>query len=114
MNPEHIRRLIKTAKRSFCNQKVAALGLSRRGDFVAACSNSVRYIFKGGGIHAEMKLMRKHGTSIRTIILCRVNVTGELLPIHPCAVCSKVAKDLGIKIISVYDEDKLDLMRNDA
>lgn len=89
--------LIRKAKKSICHIKVAALGINKRGEVVGCCYNSPKFSVKGGGIHAEAKLIRKYGPQIRTIIICRVS-NSNLRPIHPCAACAKLAKEFGIEI----------------
>jgi len=110
MKPEVTKRLVKKALTSRCNQKVAAIALSKKGDYIGSAVNSIRMLQMGGGKHAERELMKRF-TGIKTIILGRVNKSGELLPIHPCSVCSEISKSLGITIISVWNENKFDLVR---
>ena len=35
------------------------------------------------------------------IIICRVDKTGNLLPIEPCSCCQDIADKLGIELVSV-------------
>ena len=56
---------------------------------------------KGKGLHAEMALMKKYGARIKTIIICRVGNSGNLLPIDPCSACAELAGKLGITIVSI-------------
>ena len=93
----------KKAQQSICKFKVSAIGLNAKGEVVAKAINRPRFSHKGGGIHAEMSVMkfaRKKG--IKTILICRVSTcNGELLPIDPCPRCAATAKKLGIKIVSI-------------
>lgn len=111
MKKEVVNRLAKKALTSRCNQKVAAIALSRKGDYIGSASNSRRFVKFGGGIHAERRLMERF-SGIKTIIIGRVNKSGELLPIHACKVCSDIAQRMGINIISVFNEKKLALVKN--
>lgn len=95
-------RLLRKAAKSSCEYRIAALALNKKSEVVARATNLRRFYRKGGGLHAEMRLMalaRKRG--IKTIIICRVGKSGMLLPIDPCPMCSKKAKELGIKIITM-------------
>jgi cytidine deaminase len=93
---------LKKASRSHCAYKICAIGLNKKGEVVSKTTNIHRFSRKGGGVHAEMRIMsaaRKKG--VKTILIARVGKSGIQLPIHPCRVCADKAKDLGIKIISL-------------
>ena len=96
-------RVIKKASQSTCRYKIGAIGLNAKGELVGTSINKPRFSRYGGGIHSEMGLMKQYGKKLKTIIICRVNNNGNLLPIKPCKVCSKKAKDLGIKIYSIME-----------
>ena len=95
-----IQRGIKKAKASPCRYKICAVGVCADLGLVFK-TNTPRFPRKGGGNHAEMRLMKQYGSKLRAIILLRVNRGGELLPIDPCEVCSAKAKELGITITPV-------------
>jgi hypothetical protein len=99
--------LIKKAKqialKSNCNYRISALGLNKKGELINSAFNKHRFMHNGGGIHAEMLLMKKSGPKLKTIIICRVNKSGNLLSISPCEVCATKAKELGIKIITIME-----------
>ena len=97
--------MIKKAKKSTCRYKVSALGLTSKGEIIGLKNNSPRFSREGGSVHAEMALMRQYGENIKTIYICRVNGKGELLPIKPCKVCKRKAKELGIKILTFINMD---------
>lgn len=101
MAPEIIRRAIKKASQSICKHSVSAMGFDKKGRFLGSDFNRPRFSRLHGGLHAERNLMSQYGSNLKTIIICRVNNTGEILPIDPCANCLKIAKKLGIKITSV-------------
>jgi deoxycytidylate deaminase len=98
--------LIKAKRRalkSSCRYKISALGFNSRGELIYSSFNKPRFKRYGGGVHAEMNVMLKAGPSLKTIILCRVNNYGKLLPIDPCSVCKRKSEELGIKIITIND-----------
>lgn len=90
---------VKKAQQSKCRHRVSAIALDRAGKVLATAHNRHRLMTKGGGIHAEQMLFGIHG--VKTILICRVNKNGKLLPIDPCKKCKKIAKKLNIKIKSV-------------
>lgn len=93
---------IKRANKSKCKHKVSAIGLNEKGEVVGWSFNAPRFSRIGGGLHAEMRLMSRV-KGLKTIIICRTNIYGELKPIHPCNACLEKANDLGIKIVSIND-----------
>lgn len=96
-------RLIKKALSSPCRFKVSSIGFDASGDVIALKTNLPRFMHKGGGIHAEMALMRQYGGVLKSIVIIRVGSNGNLLPITPCATCLAKAKELGIKISSIKE-----------
>jgi len=102
-----VSRAVAKASQSKCNAKIAALGFNSRGQCVAKSFNQKRFLRKGGGLHAEMILMREsRRKGIVTILICRVGKSGDLLPVDPCLTCAQKAEELGIKIFTVpVDED---------
>lgn len=96
-----IQRTIKKAGQSICNHKISALGIDAQGNFLAIGVNKKRLNHKGGGIHAEIDCIRKAGPRLRTIVLCRVNRSGEVLPIDPCEHCQKILDKKGLKIVTI-------------
>jgi deoxycytidylate deaminase len=99
-------RAINKALQSPCEQRISALGFNRRGELVSTASNTLRFSRKGGGIHAEATIMREaKRKGITTILICRTNASRGLLPIEPCEHCAKLAKKLGIKIVSILELD---------
>ena len=99
------------AERSPCTYRVSAIAFDRKGDVVGHAANShspnwnvVEKTTKGRpgtGLHAERRLMSRYGRTISTIAICRIGRGGDLLPIEPCAICEKVARKLGIKIVPI-------------
>lgn len=92
-------RALRKANSSMCRIKIAAISVWK-GRIVYA-SNRPRYMRKGGGVHAEMALMRRYGKAISEILILRTNKSGHLLPIEPCEVCARKARELGIKIKTI-------------
>jgi len=94
-------RAIRKAGQSSCTHKISAIGLDKHGNYLDSAVNGRRMFHRGGGIHAEMALIRKAGPKLRTVILCRVNESGECLPIHPCNACQKLIDKLGLKVVTI-------------
>ena len=94
---DHIlRRAIHKAGRSPCHFKIAAIGLDKNGRYLGMAFNYPRFSRLGGGVHAEVHLLAKYGLRVRTIIICRTNKTGGILPIHPCVTCERLLGKLRI------------------
>ena len=100
MKASLIQTAIKKAKQSSCRFKVSAIGLDKNGKFLGAAYNRHRMSKKGGGIHAEIALLNKT-KDVKTIILCRVGRSGDLLPIHPCKTCQRVLDKMNIKVYTI-------------
>jgi hypothetical protein len=102
MNSFYVKLAVKKAQQSCCTHKISALGFNSKGECVAKAINKHRFNWKGGGIHAERRIMEQHRQKgIKTILICRVGNSGSILPIDPCPSCAKTAQELGIKIITV-------------
>ena len=105
---DNIEKMIKKAKKSSCKYFISALGINFKDEIIGLKSNRPRFSKYGGSIHAEMALMSKYGKRLKTIYIVRVNPKGKILPIDPCKVCQKKADELGIKIMSVSQDDQND------
>lgn len=101
MGNRSIQVLVKKAQQSICKYKVAAMGFNHRGNCLGSMSNAPRFSREGGSLHAELRLMRRYRSQLKTILIVRTNNKGELKPIEPCRVCAAVAEILGIKIRSI-------------
>jgi deoxycytidylate deaminase len=97
---------IRKARSSKCTYRVSAIGLDKKGNILGVTRNGFRISRKGGGIHAEMALIARYGENIETILICRTNDRGDMLPIDPCVNCQKVAEKHGIKIVSLFNEKR--------
>ena len=97
-DPEIYRLLTRKASKSICHYRIAALGINKRGEILACTFNKPRFNRKGGGIHAEMQLMRQYKSNLKIIYILRVGEGGALLPIHPCEMCQEKADELNIEI----------------
>ena len=95
---------------SACTYKVSAIALDKKGCVLGHMTNkhSVWNVIEkdghgraGTARHSERLLMQRYQGVVKTIILCRVGRSGELRPIDPCPVCSKIAAKLGVKIVSI-------------
>lgn len=91
----------KTADKSSCRYRVSAIGLNRYGKIIATAYNRPRLNRLGGGLHAELEVIRKGGPAVCSIILCRIGNAGKLRIIHPCEFCSRIVSKLGIKIYTL-------------
>ncbi len=91
------------ARQSKCRYKISAIGLDKRSRILGTAMNKLRLKKRGGGLHAEIALIRKYGPRLKSIIICRTNKRGWLLDIQPCKACEQVAKKRNIKIYSVKD-----------
>jgi hypothetical protein len=65
LHHNHINIAIKKAATSSCRYKISALGFNKRGELVATATNRPRFYRHGGGIHAEMALMKEHPKSLK-------------------------------------------------
>jgi hypothetical protein len=102
---EYVRQAIRKALQSPCQHKVCAVAFDRKGDLLGFTSNTPFIANrKGGGIHAEAKAIRIWKDRIREILICRANISGQLLPIHPCKNCLKRAGKYGIVIRTIEDK----------
>ena len=105
ISPRIVDKLISKAEQACSTYKISAMAFNRKGELLGSATNGFRTEHltpaRGTGSHAERKLMARYGDNIKTIIICRIGKTGDLLPINPCAVCQKIADKMGIKIISV-------------
>jgi tRNA(Arg) A34 adenosine deaminase TadA len=92
---------LKKASQSSCRFKVSAIGFNRKGDLIGTAVNQHRISKPGCSIHAEIALIKKMGRNLSTIIICRTNKTGGILPIHPCKTCANIASRYGIVIKTI-------------
>lgn len=96
---------IKNTKMCTPAYRIAAAGFTKRGNLLGIMVNSwrdLKTIRRGTGRHAEAALMKRFGQKLDTIYILRVGKVGDILPIHPCESCSKMAKKIGIKIIPLH------------
>jgi hypothetical protein len=87
--------------------KICAIAFSKRNNLLGIEMNGHRpfeSVRRGGGDHAETKLIKKFGRRIDRIYIMRVGKTCDALPIHACENCSKVADKYGIKIIPLHEQ----------
>lgn len=96
MSDSFIQIALNKAKRTPCHYKVCAIGFNRRGEYLGMMTNRPRFNRHGGGEHAEIRLIRRYGSRVRSILLVRSTNTGKLSSIDPCPVCAKIMSDLGI------------------
>ena len=100
---------IKKALQSPCRHRICAISFDRKGNLLGFTANTPGYFSsKGAGIHAEQKAIQIWKTRIKTILMCRANKSGQLLPIHPCEKCSKLSKKYGITIRTIEDKRRFE------
>ena len=92
---------IKKAAQSNCRYRISAIGISKEGKIVGSSTNRQRFCKLHGGLHAERLLIAKYSKQLKTIIICRIGNSGNILPIKPCIKCQELANKFGIKIISI-------------
>lgn len=97
----HLKRAIKKASQSQCHHKVSAIGFDKNGKVLGSTFNRCRFSRYQGGEHAEALLIRRYRSHLKTILICRVNKNGGLLPIEPCNACSNLARKMGIQIKTI-------------
>lgn len=76
--------------------RVVAVGVDRRGRFIAISTNSP--LFAHRSRHAEETLMHKAPRSLAKVLIARVGKRGNWLPIDPCERCMAMASKRGIVI----------------
>jgi len=96
---------ISKAAKNVCHYKICAIGFNRRGEYLGMVTNRPRFNSKGGGVHAEIQLLRKFGKRVRSILLLRTTKGGKLIRIDPCPTCAKILNGLGIVCRTVLDKD---------
>lgn len=105
INPSLLRSLSKKAWQSPSTYRISGVAISKHGNILGWASNGYRkeYVEPGkySGEHCEMRLIKRYGSRISTIIIMRIGSGGNILPIDPCEKCAKVAEKMGIKITSV-------------
>jgi hypothetical protein len=109
-NPSLITLMKNKASRSPSKIKISAIAFDNKGDILGTVTNSFNnweIPRKSTGKHAERTLIARYGELIKTILICRVGLGGNILPIDPCPTCQKVAKKYGIKIVSVLPGNEL-------
>lgn len=100
---------IKRASKSMCRYRISAIGLNKKGEVIGSAFNKPRFDKLHGGLHAEVNLIRRYQSQLKTIIICRVNAKGKVLPIHPCVKCKELADKLKIEIKSISEDGNVEL-----
>jgi hypothetical protein len=79
-----------------CRYRVVAAGIDSNGQIISIRTNTPH--LPNRGRHAEERVIFSSPKSLERILILRVNVRGELLPIDPCLICQKLAENRGIQI----------------
>lgn len=101
MTPEVLALAIRTAHRSYCRFRVSAIAFDKHGKIISTAANQPRFDKKHGGIHAEMIALRKGGSRVTSMVVCRVGHSGILRPIHVCPNCQKILDKNRVKVFTV-------------
>jgi len=75
---------------------VVARRIDNRNRIISIATNAPRFINRG--LHAEERIIHCSPRSLRRIMLLRVGSKGNLLIIHPCDKCQRLADKRGVKI----------------
>lgn len=105
-NPAIIERLRKKCFQSPSQYRIACVALNKKGEVLGYTTNKFRkdHIkpLIGSGLHAEAYSMaRYYPFGLKTLVIMRIGLSGNILPIDPCEDCQKMAKKLGVTIQSV-------------
>lgn len=84
-----------------CRYRVIAAGIDNRSRIISIATNRPR--LKTRGLHAEERLIYCSPKSLSRILIIRINRRGDLLPIHACRLCQKLADRRGIQIESMRE-----------
>lgn len=82
-----------------CRFRVVAAGIDYRNRIISIASNRPR--LETRGLHAEERVIFTSPKTLTRILILRVGARGDLLPIDPCRMCAKLARDRGIEIVSI-------------
>lgn len=105
-NPVIKNLLRQKAKQSISSYRISAIALDKKGDILGKAINRISKFRSENtaefrGVHAERTLIERYGKAIKTIIIMRIGLGGEIRPIDPCRVCKSIADKMRIKIVSV-------------
>ena len=105
-NPAIIERLRKKCFQSPSQYRIACVALNKKGEVLGYTTNKFRNDrikpLIGSGLHAEAYGMaRYYPLGLKTLVIMRIGLSGNILPIDPCEDCQKMAKKLGVTIQSV-------------
>jgi hypothetical protein len=105
VNPTLIKHLVSKASQSLSCYRLSGVAISKKGEILGFARNGFRRdnipSGKYSGKHVEQALIERYGTNIKSIIIMRIGNGGDILPIHPCPKCAKLAEKYGIKIYPV-------------
>lgn len=93
-------------RHSGTTHRVVAAAVDRRGTIIDITTNAPRLFSKGGGVHAEVRILRRNPPTVQTVYIARFGKSGRPLPIHPCESCQRLASKLGIQILPLTPGEK--------
>lgn len=91
-------RIRRKGEQSICRFRVVAVGLNSRGRHIGIATNKPRFFRDGGGWHAEEVLMHQSPPNLAKILIARIGLSGDFLPIDPCERCARLAAKFGVTI----------------
>ena len=101
--------LYKAATHSPSQYRIGCLAISHKGEVLGITHNGYRRENVSGprkntGQHAEKNAIYKWGSKIKSLVIMRIGNGGDIRPIHPCEHCLKLARKLGIEIITINEK----------
>jgi len=91
----------RATKHTATTHTVVAACENANGTLMHITTNAPRLFKRGGGIHAEVRVLRRAPKSVRTVYIARFGKSGNPLPIEPCESCARLARKLGVRVVSL-------------
>ena len=107
MNPKHlIKRMHKKSTQSISKCHVVCVAVSKKGNVLGIAMSRPSLNRYNVSYHAEGQLMLKYGRGIDTLYIARFSKAGNnSCKIDACPMCKGMADRLGIKIVSLTNEE---------
>ncbi len=109
LREDYVDKVIDAAKLSESKFRHAAICLNHNGHIVATATNSrkthpqqAEYAKRVGkpqkvSLHAELAALIRAREDVETLIVCRINKSGDLRNSKPCPVCSLALEEAGVE-----------------
>ena len=110
VDPITLNTLKKKADKAPCTYRISGIAYSKKGNILGIATNKhstwdvmakIPLGRAGTAEHCEKRLIERFKRRIKTIVICRIGKSGNILPIDPCDNCRKLAEKYGITITSV-------------